>query len=306
MAEEKGLVLPHPVGMEAPHLLGDNTKILPPPWLAYPEIERYSIGWRMGFGEDYIGKFWDWYDALAPEGREEYRSLFPEPTTWRGWWQGEDTGDVLAHGDFCIPLWRPEGKPKYSLQQLQKEWAGGKKADLCLFWGHQPPADGGVGQGCLSQWWMADFWSAEQPYCCMEQYMMAAKAELFGDDAIRQQILECREPRRIKALGRAVRGFDAALWDTVKYSIVLNGNYCKFSQNRVLRDFLLATGDGVLVEASPFDSVWGIHLAANSPKANDPAKWQGLNLLGFALMEVRDALRQITRYEYLCDWTEVI
>ena len=67
--------------------------------------------------------------------------------------------------------------------------------------------------------------------------MMAAKAELFGDSEIQEQILKCSDPKQIKALGRKVRGFDQKVWDKFKYAIVLNGNWCKFSQNRDLREF---------------------------------------------------------------------
>ena len=95
------------------------------------------------------------------------------------------------------------------------------------------------------------------------------------------------------------------VWDKFKYAIVLNGNWCKFSQNRDLREFLLSTGDSVLVEASPYDAIWGIRLAASSPEAQDPVKWRGQNLLGFALMEVRDELRRVTQNEMLCDWSTV-
>lgn len=117
--------------------------------------------------------------------------------------------------------------------------------------------------------------------------------------------MESRDPKRIKALGRKVRNFDQTLWDRAKYSIVLNGNWCKFSQNRALRDFLLSTGNSVLAEASPFDGIWGIRLSAASSEARDPLKWRGENLLGFALMEVRDELRRVTQYEDLCDWSAV-
>ena len=135
--------------------------------------------------------------------------------------------------------------------------------------------------------------------------MMVGKAELFGDQAIRKQILECSDPKQIKALGRKVRGFDQAVWDRFKYAIVLNGNWCKFSQSRDLREFLLSTGDSVLVEASPYDSIWGIRLPASSPEAQDPQKWRDQNPLGFALMEVRDELRRVTQNEILCDWSTV-
>ena len=86
---------------------------------------------------------------------------------------------------------------------------------------------------------------------------------------------------------------------------MLNGNWCTFNQNRDLREFLLSTGDSVLVEASPYDAIWGIRLAASSPEAQDPMKWRGRNLLGFALMEVRDELRRVTQNETLCDWSTV-
>ena len=85
---------------------------------------------------------------------------------------------------------------------------------------------------------------------------MAAKAELFGDSEIQEQILKCSDPKQIKALGRKVRRFDQKVWDKFKYAIVLNGNWCKFSQNRNLREFLLSTGDSVLAEASPYDNIW--------------------------------------------------
>ena len=267
--------------------------------------ERYSIGWRMGYGEDYIDRFGHWLDTLSPEERAEYRTLFPEPVTWKGWWEDEDTGEVLVHGDFLVEAWQPEGRPKYTRQWLQQEFAAGRKRELCLFWGHQPSEDGQLTKSCLSQWWMEDFYTTADSYLCMEQYMMAAKAELFGDKEIRDQILKCSDQKQIKALGRKVRGFDQKVWDKFKYAIVLLGNWHKFSQNRELREFLLSTGDSVLVEASPYDAIWGIRLAASSPEAQDPMKWRGQNLLGFALMEVRDELRRVTQNEMLCDWSMV-
>ena len=100
------------------------------------------------------------------------------------------------------------------------------------------------------------------------------------------------DPKEIKALGRAVRNFDGKQWDEVKYSLVLTGNYNKFSQNKALRGFLLSTGDRLLVEASPSDRIWGIGLSADDSRIHDPAQWRGENLLGFALMEVRDEIRR--------------
>lgn len=283
----------------------NQKKILPPPWLAYPKIERYSIGWRMGYGEDYIMKWGSWYDSLTNEEKMEYQTLFPEPVTWRGYWKHdeakeEEEGFYYAHEEFFIEYWQKNGIPKYSLEKLQREYHSGKKLDFCMFWGHQPSSDGSITKSCLSQWWMSDFWSVCNTYCCMEQYMMDSKAELFGDEDIHKKILENNIPKEIKALGRKVKNFDGKIWDEVKYSIVLNGNYKKFSQNTELKKFLLSTGDSILVETSPYDAVWGIKMSANDEASANPLKWKGSNLLGFALMEVRDELRRISENEHLC------
>ena len=156
----------------------EEKKIMPPPWLVYPEIERYSIGWRMGYGEDYIYKFWNWLDTLTSDELAEYRSLFPEPITWKGWWDDEDSSEVLEQGDFWVNAWQLEGSPKYTRQWLQQEFAAGRKREFCLFWGHQPAEDGQLTKSCLSQWWMEDFYTTADSYLCMEQYMMASKAQI--------------------------------------------------------------------------------------------------------------------------------
>lgn len=279
--------------------------IMPPPWLAFPNIERYSIGWRMGSGEDYIYRFADWLESLSEAERSTYRQLFPEPITWQGWWDDDDTSEALEHKDFYVQAWQPQGLAKYSRSQLEQEWADGQTKDQCFFWGHQPSKTGQITQSCLSQWWKAEFYAVASTFFYMEQYMMAAKAELFGDEDCRAQILRSTDPKEIKALGRQVQGFEQAIWDQFKFSIVLNGNYLKFSQNPQLKDYLLATDDSILVEASPEDAIWGIALPAHAKEAQNPCSWQGQNLLGFALMEVRDELRRVHRNAHLCDWSVV-
>ena len=94
----------HSIGKDKAMALQDK-KIMPPLWLAHREIERYSIGWRMGYGEDYIYRFGYWLDTISPEARTEYRALFPEPVTWKGWWDDEDRVEVLEHGDFFVDAW---------------------------------------------------------------------------------------------------------------------------------------------------------------------------------------------------------
>ncbi|WP_116244131.1 NADAR family protein [Nocardiopsis sp. FIRDI 009] len=158
------------------------------------------------------------------------------------------------------------------------------------FWGHRPPASGGVSASCLSQWWPADFTVDGTAYATAEHYMMAGKARLFDDAETAERIVAAGHPGEAKKLGRQVRGFDQATWEEARFGIVVDGNVAKFGQNPDLRSFLLGTGDRVLVEASPRDRVWGIGLSARNENAERPEHWRGLNLLGFALMEARARL----------------
>jgi hypothetical protein len=121
--------------------------------------------------------------------------------------------------------------------------------------------------------------------------MMAEKARLFGDLDTLDKIVSCTHPGEAKQLGRQVRDFDQTTWTHRRSEIVVRGNRAKFDQNLALGEFLIGTGDRVIVEASPRDMIWGIGLDKNNPKAQDPKTWRGENLLGFALMQVRALLR---------------
>jgi ribA/ribD-fused uncharacterized protein len=189
----------------------------------------------------------------------------------------------------------PAAADARSVVQLRALSDAGERPKFLLFWGHRPPAGGGVGKGCLSQWWPAPFTVDGVVYRTAEHFMMAGKALLFDDLAAAERIVQAPHPGAAKALGRQVRGFDEQLWAEKRFAIVVTGNLAKFSQHPDLGQFLLATGDRVLVEASPQDRVWGIGLAADDERAVAPRNWRGLNLLGFALMEVRRYLGATTR-----------
>ncbi|WTK93644.1 NADAR family protein [Streptomyces sp. NBC_01508] len=167
----------------------------------------------------------------------------------------------------------------------------GEKVKYLYFWGHAPRRDGVVGASCLSQWWQSPFAVDRVEYATAEHWMMAAKARLFDDAEAERKALAASGPALAKKAGRLVRGFDEAVWERERSGIVVEGGVHKFRQNDQLRDYLLRTGDRVLVEASPMDRIWGIGLAADDERAQDPARWRGLNLLGFALMEARERLR---------------
>ncbi|MET8365139.1 NADAR family protein [Micromonospora sp. NPDC005194] len=177
-----------------------------------------------------------------------------------------------------------------SVAELTGEMRSGARVKFLFFWGHQPQRDGAIGAGCLSQWWPAPFTIDGLRFPTTEHYMMWRKATLFGDQATAAQILTVRHPHAAKTLGRQVASFDQQVWEQHRYDVVVTGSAAKFGQHPALRTYLLGTRERVLVEASPLDRVWGIGLTADHPHAADPARWRGLNLLGFALMQTRATL----------------
>lgn len=179
----------------------------------------------------------------------------------------------------------------YSLEKIIEQFDQEEKMKFVFFWGHTPNPDGSVSKSCFSQWWEQTFYYEELAFLSAEHWMMYQKAALFKDEEIQKKILSVKSPAEAKKLGRAVRNFDQQVWEENRYQIVIDGNVLKFSQDEALKTFLLNTNKRVLVEASPVDNIWGIGLAQDAANIQNPHTWEGPNLLGFALMEVRDQLR---------------
>lgn len=145
--------------------------------------------------------------------------------------------------------------------------------------------------GSFSNWAHAEFYMNGRHFKNSEQAFMYLKAELFGDTAIMEQILANPNPMMDRIYGRKVKAFDAAVFDAKKYQMMVDVCYEKFTQNTELKELLLSTGDAILAEASPKDKIWGVGLRVDDPDFTDPGKWRGTNLLGQALMEVRNRIR---------------
>ncbi len=166
----------------------------------------------------------------------------------------------------------------------------GNKMKFVFFWGNQEKGSQ-ISKSCFSQWYYCTFEEDSNHFISAEHYMMYQKAKLFGDSDACKKVLRASNPGEAKAIGREVVGFNQETWDEKRFEIVVNANLAKFGQNNELREFLINAGSRVLVEASPVDKIWGIGLAQDNSAAENPNNWKGLNLLGFALMEVRDQLR---------------
>jgi ribA/ribD-fused uncharacterized protein len=186
--------------------------------------------------------------------------------------------------------------------------------------------------GPFSQWHKSDF-EAELPvfapagdgkarrllrsgvklrFSSCEQYMMAAKASVFGDTgkgSVLEKILGStvlfgetdtkakgfekgtHDVKAIKALGRQVPGLkggawdddDRAFWDTVSIPIVTIGNVCKFTQSDEMYEVMVSMVGREFVEGSPYDDQWGVKLRWDNPKIENPNNWLGKNKLGIVL-----------------------
>ncbi|KVP75120.1 NADAR family protein [Burkholderia ubonensis] len=144
-----------------------------------------------------------------------------------------------------------------------------------------------------SNWHPAKFVAESgQAFDNSEQFMMWAKACIMGDLEMAAKMLTVSDPKTLKAMGRQVQNYQEALWVMYRRSVMVHGCYLKFCQNPAMKAQLLATGDRILVEASPDDVIWGIGLEESDPRCLDRQQWKGLNLLGEALMVVRALLRE--------------
>jgi ribA/ribD-fused uncharacterized protein len=134
---------------------------------------------------------------------------------------------------------------------------GQQAQPMYMFWGHAEDN----GKSFLSQWYPSPFSHHGMRYSCAEQWMMSEKARIFGDEETRALILAASGPKEMKNLGRQIKGFSEEQWLRYREMVVLKGTLLKFSQNPQLLASLLAT-EGILVEASPYDAVWGIGKAS--------------------------------------------
>lgn len=187
---------------------------------------------------------------------------------------------------------------RYHLSWLTNKFDKGEPLNYIFFWGHTNKYSKAAGEFMLSQWYNAPFYVNEISYQSAAHWMMARKAMLFGDQETFKKIINADRPEEVRALSRNIKNFDETTWQEWKYDVVKEGNFHKFNQSKKLKAYLLSTTDHVLVEANPLDSIWGIGLPQDSKLAKNPYTWNGLNLLGFALMETREYLKQLSDFDF--------
>ncbi|MBL7770039.1 MAG: NADAR family protein [Flavipsychrobacter sp.] len=187
----------------------------------------------------------------------------------------------------------------YNIKWLTEKFERGEELKFLYFWGHTNNNNSSIDKSCFSQWYPSPFTVDGIIYKTAEHWMMAHKALLFGDTTSFEKIINCESPKEAKDLGRLVNGYDDQVWNENRFEIVKLGNINKFNQHPALANYLLETGNQIIVEASPVDTVWGIGLTASSKDIDNIYAWRGLNLLGFVLMEVRDFINEFGHFKPL-------
>ncbi len=153
--------------------------------------------------------------------------------------------------------------------------------NLVLFWSFKD---------VFSNFYPSTFTVKEFTFSSNEQFFMYSKARFFNDLETADKILKTKNPNDCKKLGRQVKNFNQGAWDVKSIPIMRIGLYHKFKQNPEMARELLATGNDILVEASPYDKLYGVGLKENDPRILDKSQWLGENRLGHLLMEVREML----------------
>lgn len=274
---------------DCPSLKG--IKLMAPLWLAYPDIHPYSIGWRMGYGEEYKDEFWDWRDTLSSEQGEEYDALFPAPPIWS---DPEYENNVL--------LWDDADSPYYNIDFLKEKLKADSDSKFNLIF--EINSNGQYSASSPLSGWVVSYFceSEEEPeFKNLEQYIQFQKALLFDDENIAAKILGTSSPWELRGIENSISNYDEAIWERLCYSVVAYGNYLKFDSDIRWREYLLDTGNDILVYADENDTLLGIGLSKDDPDVCNPEKWKGKNIFGFALMDARDKLRAVYANEYLLD-----
>ncbi len=144
--------------------------------------------------------------------------------------------------------------------------------------------------GPFSNFWKTKIKIKDLEFLSSEQAFMYMKAKVF-DKSKCNKILETDSPQEAKKIGRKIRNYDDLKWASLRYDVMKDILFYKFSQNPELKIILLKTGNKILVEGSPYDKIWGVGIHFKDELIYNESNWRGQNLLGKALMEVREKLK---------------
>lgn len=143
---------------------------------------------------------------------------------------------------------------------------------------------------CFNENYYAPFKVEGIVYNTVQHWLMAQKAALFYDAVSMEKIIACKTAAHAKLLGSQIKQVDEDVWLANAYALVVKGNVHKFAQHGTLKQKLINTSHSIIVAITPNDCLWGNGMNYQPNQPFNPIKWKGANLLGYALMDVRDIL----------------
>ncbi len=162
---------------------------------------------------------------------------------------------------------------------------GGQTA--CAVFFHKPEEP----HGYLSNWYPSPFDLDGMRFTSTEQYIMYRKCMAFGDEKSAAAVMTTNDPAKQQEIGRYAENYIDSAWKAMRQSVATVGLLEKFRQNEELRNKQLDTGDAYLVECAHLDKAWACGRGLDENERFDASLWTGSNILGFALMEVRNMIR---------------
>ena len=152
------------------------------------------------------------------------------------------------------------------------------------FWIHKDPYNFTIPE------WCGTFKNKKVQITFAEKAIMLCKASLMDNKEAFYKILDCKTPFGCKKLGRSIKPFNEKLWIDNVMNIAKEIVFAKFNSNIELKQKLIDTGDKIIAEAAEHDMLWGIGMSCQNMNNQFPNRWNGSNILGWALMEVRKNL----------------
>jgi len=107
--------------------------------------------------------------------------------------------------------------------------------------------------------------------------MMQQICIVYGQLKLAENIMKMEDTKAMKraAQRRRIPNFNQSIWERHSYGIVHEGNMHEFAQNLELYLALKGTVGTTLVEASPYDMVWGCGGRKHEPAAQQRETWRG-------------------------------
>ena len=279
-------------------------RLMPPLWMAYPNVCQYSMNWRMGSGEGYADRFREWLHSFSEEDRAVLRKMFPTPVGWCGWWlpveEFVDDPTFYEKGKLFTGYWEPTGQNKYCADWLNQRLREGEALNTVSY-----PSD--AASGVLATGWLRKRFDApagdpEMSFYSVMGYVLRCQSLYFDDSTPSDVYFDVTDkPERWRSLMPRVESITDAEWERILPGLLSLGFYYQITQNKELLDVALSSRDtSVYIVDDPDDRIFC------GRRSEDGYRLAGQNRLGFALMNAREEVYKIYKNAWACEKFEDI